>query len=108
MRATIALGEEDVILIPQRAATRTPDGKLTAWIVDEQNRAQPRELKVDHAYEDNWIVTDGVKEGDRVVVLGYQKIGPGMVVAPTNWKQASVKPNTDQGGEVDSEKNKEE
>ncbi|MAE51843.1 MAG: efflux transporter periplasmic adaptor subunit [Micavibrio sp.] len=108
VRATIALGEEDVILIPQRAATRTPDGKLTAWIVDEQNRAQPRELKVDHAYEDNWIVTDGVKEGDRVVVLGYQKIGPGMVVAPTNWKQASVKPNTDQGGEVDSEKNKEE
>ncbi len=88
VRASIDLGEEKALLVPQRAATRSPDGDLSVWIVDDQNKAQPRQLQVDQAYEDSWIVTDGVKAGERVIVLGYQKVAEGADVNPEPWQNA--------------------
>ena len=88
VRASIDLGEEKALLVPQRAATRSPDGDLSVWIVDDQNKAQPRQLQVDQAYEDSWIVTDGVKAGEHVIVLGYQKVAEGADVNPEPWQNA--------------------
>lgn len=86
VRASIDLGEEEVLLVPQRAATRSPGGDLSVWVVDSDNRARQRQIQVDQAYEDNWIVTDGLSEGDRVIVLGYQKVADGAEVISEPWK----------------------
>lgn len=87
VRATLDLGEDEVLLVPQRASIRNPDGGLTVWVVDETGQAQSRPIQVEQAYQDSWIVTDGLKVGDSVIVEGYQKVGPGAPVSPVPWKR---------------------
>lgn len=89
VRATLNLGEDDVLLVPQRASVRTPEGGLTVWVIDEKNQAHPRPIEVEQAYEDSWIVTSGLKAEDSVIVQGYQKVAPGTPVSPIPWKEAS-------------------
>lgn len=88
VRAILQLGEEEALLVPQRAATRTPDGGLSVWVVGEGNKAQMRQIKTSGAYNSHWIVTEGIEAGDNVIVEGYQKIGPDAPLNPTPWKQA--------------------
>jgi len=87
VRASIDLGSEKVILVPQRAAVRTPEGSLMVWIVDEKKQAQIRPIKIEQAYQDNWIVADGLKQGDQVIVEGYIKTTPGTLVSPIPWNK---------------------
>jgi membrane fusion protein (multidrug efflux system) len=49
-------------------------------IVDAEGKAQQRMLAVDRAIDDQWLVTDGLAPGDRVIVEGLQKVRPGMPV----------------------------
>ncbi|MCD8566671.1 MAG: efflux RND transporter periplasmic adaptor subunit [Alphaproteobacteria bacterium] len=90
VRADLDLGESDAILVPQRAAVRTPEGNLTVWVVDQNNQAQPRPVQVEQAYKDSWIVTDGLSAGDKVIVEGYQKVRPGAPVSPAPWVSAEA------------------
>lgn len=90
VRATLDLGQGDVLLVPQRATIRTPEGGLTIWVVTETGKAQPQPIQVERAYKDNWIVTDGLKVGDTVIVEGYQKVGPGAPVSPVPWEQSET------------------
>ncbi|MBL1146525.1 MAG: efflux RND transporter periplasmic adaptor subunit [Pseudomonadota bacterium] len=96
VRASLDLGEDDVLLVPQRAATRAPDGSLSVWVIDDNNQAQPRSIKVEQAYRDSWIVTGGLSANEAIVVEGYQKIGPGTVVVPEPWiKNAHTEKDSD-------------
>lgn len=97
-KATISYGEREVLLVPQRAAIRQPDGSLTVWSVDAKNIAQPLPIKVSAAWQDQWIVESGLAAGDIVVMTGYQKIRPGAEVQTQPWvtdaepKNADAKP----------------
>ncbi|TNE84122.1 MAG: efflux RND transporter periplasmic adaptor subunit [Gammaproteobacteria bacterium] len=93
VRATLDLGEDDVLLVPQRASVRTPEGGLTVWVVDENDKAQPQHVQVEQAYKESWIVRSGLKVGESIIVEGYQKVGPGASVSPTPWKRAQETPN---------------
>ncbi|MDP7142567.1 MAG: efflux RND transporter periplasmic adaptor subunit [Alphaproteobacteria bacterium] len=86
VRAALGVGEKDVVLVPQRAAIRKPDGSLSVWVVDQNNTAQPRPIDVSNAHEDSWIVTGGLQPGETVIVAGYQKVGPGAPVSPSPWQ----------------------
>lgn len=88
VRASIGLGDKTALLVPQRAATRTAEGDLNVWIVDNENKARQRQIQVDGAYEDDWIVTGGLSAGERVIVLGYQKVADGAPVNPEPWQNA--------------------
>lgn len=87
VRARIERGETQALLLPQRAAMRTPDGNLTVWVIDAENKAQKRSVTVSRDYGENWIVTDGLKAGDRVVVSGYLRLAPGTPVQPQPWHE---------------------
>ena len=52
-------------------------------VVGSDNKVSQRTIKVSDRYEDSYIVTEGLKAGERVVTEGVQKIRPGMVVNPT-------------------------
>tara|TARA_Y100001934_G_scaffold276669_1_gene373725 strand:+ start:531 stop:1739 length:1209 start_codon:yes stop_codon:yes gene_type:complete len=93
VRTVLNLGEQDVILVPQRATQRKPDGSLGLWIVDENNQAQSKQIKAMEAYKDYWIVDEGLKVGDRVIVEGYQKVGPNMAVNPQAWSDENAPKN---------------
>ncbi len=98
VRAMLDLGQDDVLLVPQRATIRTPEGGLTVWVVDEEGKAQSRPIQVEQAYKDNWIVTDGLKADDTVIVEGYQKVGPGAPVSPVPWQKNETTQSQTSGG----------
>ncbi|GKW07376.1 efflux RND transporter periplasmic adaptor subunit [Pectobacterium carotovorum] len=87
------------LLVPQQGVTRNPRGQATAMVVGEGDKVEPRTLKTSKAIGDKWLVTEGLKAGDRVIVTGLQKIRPGAQVktkevAPENQQaqQASAEP----------------
>jgi membrane fusion protein (multidrug efflux system) len=60
-------------------------------LVDDNGKVAVRPIKADTAQGDTWIVSDGLKPGDRVIVEGLQKVKPGATVRVAPWKgQATV------------------
>jgi membrane fusion protein (multidrug efflux system) len=72
--------QENALLVPQRGITRDQKGEPTALVVGQDNKVELRELKTDRAIGDQWLVTSGLKAGDRVIVEGVQKVRPGSEV----------------------------
>ena len=58
----------------------------TVLVVGEDNKVAIRPVKTGAAQGDSWVVTDGLKPGDRVIVEGLQKVKPGAPVKPVPWK----------------------
>lgn len=69
------------LLVPQPAITEL-QGSYQAAIVDSANRVDIQTVKVGDRIGPLWIVTEGLKPGQRVVTRGLQKIRPGMLVNP--------------------------
>ena len=78
VRAAIRV-QEDALLVPQRAVSELQGGYQVA-VVDEQNKVGIRPVKVGDRVGTQWIIADGLKRGERVVVEGVQKVRPGMQV----------------------------
>jgi len=68
--------------VPQRAVTYGADGKPTVTALTPDNKVQIVPVTVNGTEGNNWIVTSGLKAGDRVILEGLQKIQPGMAVTP--------------------------
>ena len=71
---------EDALLVPQRGVTHNQRGEPTALVIGKDNKVEARTLITDRAIGDMWLVTDGLNPGDRLIVEGLQKIGPGAPV----------------------------
>ncbi|MGH8686930.1 MAG: efflux RND transporter periplasmic adaptor subunit [Burkholderiales bacterium] len=69
----------DAMLVPQRAVLEGPQGKFV-YIVDDKSSAQPRPVQLGEWAGEDWIITGGLKSGDRVIVDGVMRIGPGAPV----------------------------
>jgi membrane fusion protein (multidrug efflux system) len=81
VRAVVEEGvNEQAILVPQQGISRNPKGEPIAMIVDAEGKAQQRMLTLDRAIGDKWLVSSGLKPGDRMIVEGIQKIRPGSSV----------------------------
>jgi membrane fusion protein, multidrug efflux system len=68
------------ILAPQPGVTHNQKGEPTALVVDADGKVQLRVLKTDRAIGNDWLIADGLKDGDRLIVSGVQKARPGMKV----------------------------
>ncbi|ECR5017755.1 multidrug efflux RND transporter periplasmic adaptor subunit AcrA [Salmonella enterica] len=68
------------LLVPQQGVTRTPRGDATVLVVGADNKVETCQIVASQAIGDKWLVTDGLKAGDRVVVSGLQKVRPGAQV----------------------------
>ena len=82
VRATVTLGLESGYLIPQRAATRNANGQLSAKFVAAENKVETRIFATSQVSGDNWLVTEGIADGDRLIVDGFQWIADGAAVQP--------------------------
>jgi membrane fusion protein, multidrug efflux system len=82
MRATVIVGYEKGFLIPQRAATRNANGSLTAMFATPDNKVEARVFENSQLSGNNWLVTSGVTDGDKLIVDGLQKIAPGATIEP--------------------------
>ena len=70
------------ILAPQQGISHDPKGNATALVVGAGDKVEPRTLVADRAIGDRWLVTSGLSAGDRLIVEGLNKVGPGMPVHP--------------------------
>ena len=80
--------QENAITVPQQAVQRQANAAVV-MVVGQDNKVAPRPVKAETAIGDKWIVSEGLKSGERVVVEGFQKASPGAVVNAVPWKQAA-------------------
>ncbi|KAB0671432.1 efflux RND transporter periplasmic adaptor subunit [Oryzomonas sagensis] len=81
VRAILEEGvNENAILVPQRGVTRNQKGEATVMVVGAEEKVEQRVIKVARTVGENWLVSDGLKAGDRVILEGLQKARPGTPV----------------------------
>jgi len=81
----------NAILIPQRAVLQGAKGHF-AWVVDKDAKAENRPVTVGDWSGDDWVITEGLRAGDRVVVDGGLKLGPGTALAPKPYVATATAP----------------
>ncbi|MDF3828676.1 efflux RND transporter periplasmic adaptor subunit [Pseudocitrobacter sp. 2023EL-00150] len=78
VRARVDEGvQPDAMLVPQQGVTRTPRGDATVMVVNNDSAAETRNVIATQAIGDQWLISDGLKTGDKVIVSGLQKVHPG-------------------------------
>ncbi|MGF6646483.1 efflux RND transporter periplasmic adaptor subunit [Paraburkholderia sp. GAS82] len=83
VRARLEEGvNQQAITVPQLAVSRASDGLASVLTVDAANKVEQRHVTADTANGADWIVTRGLKAGDRVIVAGSQKARTGALVKP--------------------------
>lgn len=96
-RVRVAVSEiENAVLVPQRAIQEL-QGAKTVMIVDAQNKVQVRTLKLGDKSENYYVVLEGLKAGDRVIVEGMQKARPGSEVKPSTMVAGDQNPTLKAG-----------
>ena len=76
---------DKAVLLPQQAVTRSNQGD-SVMVVAPDGKVTPRPVKVGSAQGNDWVILDGLKAGELVVVDGFQKMRPGAPVKPVPWK----------------------
>nr|WP_315488921.1 efflux RND transporter periplasmic adaptor subunit [uncultured Rhodoferax sp.] len=78
------------MLLPQQAVTRSNQGD-TVLVVGADNKPTPRPVKIGNAQGNQWVVLDGLKPGEQVIVDGFQKMMvPGAPVKTVPWKAGAA------------------
>ena len=77
------------ITAPQRGVSVGANGIATVMVVGADGKVEARVIKIGSAVGNKWVVTDGLKAGEQVVVEGLQKFQPGVVVKPVPFNSAS-------------------
>ena len=72
----------NALLVPQQGVTRTPTGQATAMVVGADNKVEVRSITTSQAIGDKWLVTAGLKPGERVITVGLQRAKAGAQVTP--------------------------
>ena len=70
--------------------SRDPRGRATALVVNAQNKVEQRQVTAERAIGDKWVVSDGLKAGDRLVVEGPIGLQPGTQVKPRAPRQITA------------------
>jgi len=82
--------DSQAITVFQRGVSVGANGVATAMVVGADGKVEARVIKIGQAVGNKWIVTDGLKAGDQVIVEGLQKFQPGMAVKPVPFNPGSV------------------
>jgi multidrug efflux system membrane fusion protein len=81
VRARIDEGvQPNAILVPQQGVTRTPRGDATVLVVNAKNQVEVRSVTASQAVGSQWLISNGLNTGDKVIVSGLQKVRPGVSV----------------------------
>jgi membrane fusion protein (multidrug efflux system) len=87
----------NAITLPQQAVTRTPQGD-SVMVVGADGKVAPRPVKVGNQQRGQWVILDGLQNGDQVMVDGFQKLRGGAPVKPVPWQAAGQLPTKASSG----------
>jgi membrane fusion protein (multidrug efflux system) len=94
VRAALVEGTQaKAMLVPQRATSRDEKGLATVLVIGAGDKIESRTLQTTRTVGDNWLVTGGIKPGDKVIVEGAMMLRPGTPVKGQPWN-----PNAKPGG----------
>lgn len=85
-----------VFQLPQQAVTRSGSGD-SVMVVGADGKVSPRPIKVGSAQGGQWIVLEGLKAGEQVMVEGFQKLQPGAAVKAVPWQPQPAKAGSGSG-----------
>lgn len=80
-------------LVPQSAVMRSTKSETQVYIVDKDNKIQVRPVTINGTYNGNWVVTDGLQNGDKVVIIGGAKVKPEQEVVPKPLENLNPAPS---------------
>lgn len=83
--------QDNAIRVPQRAVQSGPQGQFV-MVVGEENKATPMPVRTGGMAGTDFIIADGLKGGEQVIVNGLQKARPGTVVKPVPWDVSAPSP----------------
>jgi membrane fusion protein (multidrug efflux system) len=90
--------DSDALAVPQQAIQRNDAGQSAVYVVTDDGRAIVQPVRTGRVVDNHWLIQEGLKPGDRVVVDGFQKFVPGSRVNPVQWRPdrntASDEPET--------------
>ena len=96
VRASLSqITRRNAMLVPQAGLRRDPRGNATVMLVGKGGKAELRQVGVDRTVGDKWLVTEGLKPGDKVIVEGLGRIKPDQ---PIRAVPAGSPPQPPQGG----------
>jgi len=81
----------NAITLPQQAVTRSPQGD-SVLVVGPDGKVKPRPVKVGSQQGGQWVIVDGLKAGEQVMVDGFQKLRGDVPVKPVPWVAPGSKP----------------
>jgi membrane fusion protein (multidrug efflux system) len=79
----------DSILVPERAIAEL-QGKTFVWVIGSDNNATQRAVKVGNQIGENFLILEGLKSGERIVVEGLQKVREGAPVKPMTAEEMKM------------------
>ena len=100
VRATISV-KKDALLVPQRAVTEI-QGKYLVAVVGEGNKVDVRPVKPAERIGSDWIISEGLKVGENIIMEGTQKVRPGSIVQIKNAPAAPAKATTEKPPSTES------
>ncbi|MGX1100751.1 efflux RND transporter periplasmic adaptor subunit [Amorphus sp. MBR-141] len=89
--------EENALAVPQQAVQHDAGGNAQVYVVSADSKAELRPVETGRIIGERWIISEGLKAGDKVIVEGFQKIRPGAPVNGQPWKSegtAVTEPST--------------
>lgn len=103
VRARLPQGQRnDAILVPQKAIAIQPNGSASALVIGDGDKVEKRQVTTERSVNGDWLISKGLKVGDKLIVDGLQKIQPGMKVTPVKETQKAPNPaqsNADDNGQ---------
>lgn len=91
VRAKISIGEQEAIVVPAAALSRTQRGLPMVMVVNAESKVEARMIEIAKETKDSVIVQSGIEPGDKVIVAGLQYIRPGAQVAAVEQAEATAK-----------------
>ena len=82
---------QEAVLAPQQGVSHDQKGRPNALVVGPDNTVELRTIETDRAVGDQWLVSSGLKPGDRVIVEGIQSAKPGAQVVPEEYRTPDEK-----------------
>jgi len=103
VRAVIKEGiNENAILIPQQAVSRTPKGEPFVLLVTPENKVELRMITIDRSWGNKWLVSTGLAPEERVIVEGTQWVKPGISVKAVPFSESKIMPSMTEGNKKDA------
>lgn len=81
--------DQAAIAVPSQAVQRDTAGRAQLFVLDPDNKIMLRNVVIGRAIGNRAVVSQGLDAGERVVVDGFQKTGPGATVEPVEWTDPS-------------------